>query len=169
MKLNTKSILKKIKLNESTISTVLGIIVVLMVGSMVVNHFRGLKEARINDVAETSIQTGHLVAEGETLWSISESYYGTGYEWDKIAEANDITTPQQLEKGQRLVIPTEETVSADTKAEPKPDTYTVQKGDHLWGIAVEVYGDGYKWIDIAKANDLTNPDIIHTGNVLILP
>lgn len=48
-------------------------------------------------------------------------------------------------------------------------TYTVQKGDTLWSIAVRAYGDGYKWVNIAKANNLTNPSVIHSGNVLIIP
>jgi nucleoid-associated protein YgaU len=43
------------------------------------------------------------------------------------------------------------------------------KGDSLWKIAVRAYGDGYKWVSIAKANKLVNPNLIHSGNVLTLP
>jgi len=48
-------------------------------------------------------------------------------------------------------------------------TYTVVAGDTLWSIAVRTYADGYKWTEIAKANNLSNPDLIHAGNVLKLP
>jgi len=49
------------------------------------------------------------------------------------------------------------------------DKYTVQKGDTLWEISVRAYGDGYKWVEIAEANDLANPDLIHRGNEFVLP
>ncbi len=47
--------------------------------------------------------------------------------------------------------------------------YTVQKGDTLWDISVRAYGDGFKWVEIAEANDLANPDLIHSGNEFVLP
>lgn len=49
------------------------------------------------------------------------------------------------------------------------ESYTVVKGDNLWNIAVETYGDGFRWKDIAEANKLENPRVIHSGNVLVLP
>lgn len=48
-------------------------------------------------------------------------------------------------------------------------SYTVKSGDNLWNIAVAAYGDGYRWVDIAKANALANPSLIFNGNVLKLP
>jgi hypothetical protein len=45
-------------------------------------------------------------------------------------------------------------------------TYTVQAGDSLWKIAQKEYGDPYKWVNIAKKNNLVNPDLIFAGNVL---
>lgn len=52
--------------------------------------------------------------------------------------------------------------TADTK-------HTVQKGEHLWKIAVQYYQDGYKWVDIAKANNLKNPSILAAGQELVIP
>ena len=49
------------------------------------------------------------------------------------------------------------------------NTYTVQKGDTLWDISVRAYGDGYRWVEIAEANNLANPDLIHSGNEFVLP
>jgi nucleoid-associated protein YgaU len=49
--------------------------------------------------------------------------------------------------------------------------YTVQKGDSLSKIAQEQYGDGKKWRAIFEANrdQISNPDLIHPGQVLTIP
>jgi nucleoid-associated protein YgaU len=47
--------------------------------------------------------------------------------------------------------------------------HTVVSGDSLWAIAVKHYNNGYRWVEIAKLNNLKNPDVIHAGNVLMLP
>nr|HMS71897.1 LysM peptidoglycan-binding domain-containing protein [Baekduia sp.] len=44
-------------------------------------------------------------------------------------------------------------------AETVPATYTVVRGDHLWGIAERFLGDGFRWVDIWKLNQQrTMPD-----------
>jgi nucleoid-associated protein YgaU len=50
-------------------------------------------------------------------------------------------------------------------------TYTVKSGDSLSKIAQRHYGDGRKWRAIFEANRnlITNPDLIHPGQVLTLP
>lgn len=47
--------------------------------------------------------------------------------------------------------------------------YVVKAGDTLWDISVRAYGNGYRWSEIAKINNLQNPNIIHNGNNLVLP
>lgn len=47
--------------------------------------------------------------------------------------------------------------------------HTVVKGDTLWGIAKKYYGDGNQYAKIAKANNITNPNIIHIGKKLLIP
>ena len=49
--------------------------------------------------------------------------------------------------------------------------YTVQKGDSLSKIAQQQYGDGKKWKAIFEANrdQISNPDLIHPGQVLTIP
>lgn len=47
--------------------------------------------------------------------------------------------------------------------------YTVQKGDTLWAIAKRYYGDGNKYPQIARANNIANPNIIHVGQKLLIP
>lgn len=50
-------------------------------------------------------------------------------------------------------------------------TYTVVSGDSLSQIAKRHYGDAAKWKAIFEANRdlISNPDLIHPGQVLTLP
>jgi nucleoid-associated protein YgaU len=50
-----------------------------------------------------------------------------------------------------------------------PFTYTVVRGDSLSSIAQKIYNDGNLWTLIASANNLANPQVIHAGNVLVIP
>lgn len=47
-------------------------------------------------------------------------------------------------------------------------TYTVQKGDTLWGIAQEILGSGARYTEIMTLNCLTSKTI-HTGQTLKIP
>lgn len=64
----------------------------------------------------------------------------------------------------------------DTTAQPeqKPEparTYTVKRGDTLWGIARETLGGGVKWPAIYALNrdQISYPRYIYPGTVLRLP
>jgi nucleoid-associated protein YgaU len=52
---------------------------------------------------------------------------------------------------------------------PAPRTYTVVSGDTLWAISERFYGDGSKYQQIANASGVSNPDLIHPGQVLTIP
>ncbi|CAN5285196.1 hypothetical protein BH10PAT1_BH10PAT1_6790 [soil metagenome] len=184
--MNLKKTLKQIKLHETEISVVLGIVILLIAGIFVIKYVKNLKnQTPVNqEVVSTHDQT-HKVVKGETLWSISKLYYRQGSDWKKIADANNIQDSRKIEIGQNLIIPNsspEPIVTASPTPKPqiteeaastsnviKGANYTVVKGDNLWNIAVRAYGDGFKWTEIAKANNLQNPRIIHRGNVFILP
>ena len=187
--MNLKGILKALKLNESTISMVLGALVILVIGVLVVNYFRNLETGQIPEESGTLVEeqpqivrgqgtVTYTVAAGETLWSIAEKQYGSGYNWVDIASENNLTNPGVIETNQELAIPDVEpkqpttTQVVETPEELEPifgATYTVLDGDNLWDISVRAYGDGYRWSDIASENELVNPNIIHAGNILTLP
>jgi nucleoid-associated protein YgaU len=48
-------------------------------------------------------------------------------------------------------------------------TYTVQPGDNLSKISKRFYGDPNKYPQIAKANNLEDPDKIKVGQQLLIP
>lgn len=59
---------------------------------------------------------------------------------------------------------------------PQPKTATKTKGVHivktgesLWDVAVAEYKDGYKWTQIAEANNLANPGVIFKDDKLVIP
>ena len=53
-----------------------------------------------------------------------------------------------------------------------PDTTKyrrVKTGDSLWALAAKEYGQSSQWRAIADANGLTNPRVLHSGDLLRLP
>ncbi|HUQ84955.1 MAG TPA: LysM peptidoglycan-binding domain-containing protein [Candidatus Limnocylindrales bacterium] len=49
------------------------------------------------------------------------------------------------------------------------DSYVAAAGDNLWSIADKAYKSGYNWVDIARANKLSNPNDVKIGQKLLLP
>ncbi len=179
-----KRFLKNLKLSESYISMALGLLVVVVIGILLFNAYSsrekpGLKteetstEERKSDIV--SLPTSHVVAADENLWLIAERYFGSGYNWPDIVKENQLINPDSLEVGQILIIPKVTTILPITGINNKAEfpitgnSYTVMENDNLWEIAVRAYGDGYQWVKIAQANNLLDPDTIHTGNLLTLP
>jgi len=193
--MQNKNLLKKIQSSESTISMILGIVVVVAVGVLLVRYFQGvsfkenipeiLTGTSVKSENENNVPTGslskekttdkattssgkYIVQAGDSLWKISVKFYGTGFSWAKISQANNIKNPGLIEVGQELTIPS--LSLAQNIGEPITGSkYTIVKGDNLWNISVRAYQDGFKWQEIAKANNLVNPRIIHPGNVLTIP
>lgn len=65
------------------------------------------------DITETAASTQkmdsqeitYIVKTGDYLWKISQEVYGDGYQWIKIAEANNLQKPSVIHTGNVLRIP----------------------------------------------------------------
>lgn len=203
METKLKQLLKTIKLNESLLSMIFGVVTVILIGVLVLRMYSANKPAitaesektevameKVGDVPveikedgkkyPTELPATYKVEKGDHLWKIATKLYGSGYNWVDIAKENNLTNASRISEGQELKLPktavktlepAKETVkvaevSAPTKIEG--DSYTVVKGDNLWKIAVAAYGDGYKWVEIAKTNELAHPSYIEVGQTLKL-
>lgn len=195
-----KSWLKRLKWHESTVSMFLGALVVIVAGILLYNFFSAPVSEEIGEISEEAVEEytlelteeegkfipqglpiEHVISRGEHLWKISEKYYGNGYNWVDIAQANDLANPGLIFSGQKLTIPKVELRVAPQISVGKPstqvagaithDSYSVAKGDTLWSIAVRAYQDGYQWPKIYQANrgTIDNPDLIEVGMQLTLP
>jgi nucleoid-associated protein YgaU len=69
----------------------------------------------------------------------------------------------------KAVDPTFADLKHDIGAEARAQDYTVQPGDNLSKISKHFYGDANKYMDIAKANNLEDPDKIKVGQKLVIP
>lgn len=65
----------------------------------------------------------------------------------------------------------ERQISSTPTASNATRTYTVKKGDCLWKIAKDYYGDGSQYPKICDANtgQISNPNLIKIGQVLVIP
>ncbi len=135
----------------------------------------------------TDAATYHIVQNGQTLAAIGRQY---GVSWTDIAAWNNISNPNQIFAGQRLIVsntgapdtavapavPSEPTTSEPAPADPQPapeqpvaasqGSYTVRGGDSLASIARQY---NISWTTIASANNIANPNQIFVGQVLTIP
>ena len=91
-----------------------------------------------------------------------------------LPDFSDVKGGSASPKGARPDFSDVQSGSSSTAATPGQErevSYTVQRGDSLSKIAQDQYGDGKKWKAIFEANrdQITNPDLIHPGQVLKIP
>jgi len=178
---------KYFKSTEEVVSMFLGLVIVVVVVGLIFNFFQRKKgvvdipgssniELSQNEMGESIVSGRYVVSKGDSLWEIAEEKYNDGYQWVKIAEANNLNNPSEIEIGDELVIPEVEVKVTAVVNNTQKDIlvgsdYEVVKGDSLWKIAVRAYGDGYQWVKIAEANQskLPNPNGLEIGMLLSVP
>ena len=173
---------------------ILGVAVLLIVAILFFSNYKSPKSSPLASIenssnetkyrqeltdatASVSLPTTYEIKSGDTLWSIAENFYSSGYNWVDIQYANPTVSPQGLVVGEKITIPNTSAKSLTkgtivptvTPSKITTSEYEVVGGDNLWTISLRAYGDPYRWTEIAKANKLVNPEIIHRGNILIIP
>ena len=184
---------QKVFWGESYSSLLLGMVVVAGIGLIIfsllgnrggpkqtssVKDKETTEEQKRDEKVSVSPKTYKVVA-GDNLWSIAEKQYKSGYNWVDIAKANNLANPSLIHAGVKITIPdvklkiitmVQQKVSEIPATNAiKGSSYTVVSGDNLWDIAVRSYGDGYRFVEIVRANNLSNPDLIFVGNKLKIP
>ena len=69
------------------------------------NINNGLGWVRAEDLTPINSGRYHTVVKGDTLWAIAQKYYGNGSRYPEIAKANNISNPNIINVGQKLLIP----------------------------------------------------------------
>lgn len=95
----------------------------------------------------------YTVQSGDTLSGIAAKF---GTSWQRLASDNGIPDPNVIYPGQVLAV---------NGSAPARQTYTVQSGDTLSGIAAAY---GTSWQRLADINGIGNPDMIYPGQVLTI-
>jgi nucleoid-associated protein YgaU len=93
---------------------------------------------------------------------------------EDAANGFDLTIPVRLKQYRQYsaleynpLLPDKAKGATNTNSN-KTKTYTVKKGDTLWGICKKYLGDGSKYPQIAKLNGIKNPNLIMIGQVIKL-
>ena len=60
----------------------------------------------------------------------------------------------------------QEAVMEEEEPRKRVEEYTVREGESLYGIARKVYGNGFRYIDLARDNNIKDPDRIQAGQKL---
>ncbi len=135
--------------------------------------------------AATTTTVAYHVQPGDTLWGISQRFYGTGDEYRRLIDAN---VGRQMADGRRFsrqaVIRPGWVLSVPLPGDPSDSPkgqhwYTVEKGDTLRSIAARLLGDEAEWTvlydrnrGVASAPDgqtLATPNLIWPGMRLAIP
>lgn len=116
----------------------------------------------------------YTVQSGDTLSGIANSYNTTV---DALASLNGINNPNMIYVGQRLLLHSGSSSSSSSSSNSSSsnnssqstatagETYTVQAGDTLSGIAAQ-FGTTYQ--TLASINNLSNPNQIFVGQTLTI-
>lgn len=93
----------------------------------------------------------HVVQRGETLWAVARRY---GVSVDQLVRLNELSDPDRLVVGQRLVV-----------REGEARVHIVRRGETLTRIAAQY---GVKVQDLIALNDIANPNLLSIGQQIVV-
>ena len=103
---------------------------------------------------------------------VTRSISSSGYSHSATLIKTDMGTSLKLSTTKAEKKPTKLVQSNAPSQEPTAQrTYTVKKGDSLWNIAKQFYGNGALYTKIYDANTkaIANPNLIYVGQVFVIP
>lgn len=118
----------------------------------------------------------YVVKRGDTLWQISQKYYGSGNYWKELGEYNGVTNQYTLKNGTVLTIPNKwildeykDAYEEDNQMNNEIGSYIFEGNDTLWEICSKYYGKGIYSYALARYNGIENVRNIQNGTVILLP
>lgn len=103
------------------------------------------------------------VKKGQSLWSIAEDQLGSGTYYTDIMKANNLKPDSIIKPGQTLIIPDTRKVNNTNN---KSFQYKVNEGDNISTIATKF---GTTVQNILKNNNISNPNLIYSGQIINIP
>ena len=121
-----------------------------------------------NSFAELPVQGLVVEVEGE-LVSLGGVATDVATKEKAILIAGNVEGISQVNADQLVTM--EQIASENTREVFEPVFYTIVKGDTLWGIASEFYGNGSKYPQIVEANleVIKDADLIYPGQAIRIP
>jgi len=121
-----------------------------------------------NSFAELPVQGLAVEVDGE-LVSLGGVATDVATKEKAILIAGNVEGISQVNAEQLVTM--EQIASDNTREVFEPVFYTIAKGDTLWGIASEFYGNGSKYPQIVEANleVIKDADLIYPGQAIRIP
>lgn len=108
----------------------------------------------VSDVAAKNEQTTELQSQTATEQSFSQKQLIIEQDNANL-EAENAALKKQL-------------LSLNKEQEKREKKYIIQPGESLYFIARKVYGNGYKYVDLARDNNIAEPGKVRAGQELII-
>jgi lipoprotein-anchoring transpeptidase ErfK/SrfK len=132
----------------------------LQLDNNIKNPSLDLKVGNIINISNPKVIDIYKVKPGDTLFSITQSYFNRGWYTKYVQDLNGIKDPNKdIKAGMKLSLPlTKSTV-----------THTVQTGETLYGIVLKYFQSGTFQELIVDYNEIANPTNLKAGIEIKIP
>lgn len=152
----------------------------MLTGSRRPDDYLGMLEALKNSKTATRFILVRRSPDGRALFDTNMAVTVEDYDITEDAtEGLDVSVDVRLKQwrsyGTKTATVQGDTVTVtqerDAGTAPTATAHTVVKGDTLWALAAKYYGSGAQYARIYNANrdQVSNPNLIYPGQVLVIP
>lgn len=117
---------------NALLNLILGTLIVIIAGILIFNYFNRSRNlgpsqqaqnqtTQTEDVSKENLPGNYTVKEGDTLFSIAEKYYDSGWSYTEIVKENKLANENSIEVGQVLKLPKLTTPSPSPIMSPSPE------------------------------------------------